>query len=81
MECLYDVREHPRNVFCIFASVSLIWSVFLFFPTGYDVCGALNLTKDSSYSIARSFLYFILFLFLGGSNRVLHAHNTFSRKT
>jgi hypothetical protein len=31
--------------------------IFLF-PTGYDVCGALDLTKDSLYSIARPFLFF-----------------------
>ena len=44
------------------------------FPTGYDVGGALDLTKDSLFNCSPIF-------FLGGPNGVLHAHNAFSRKT
>jgi hypothetical protein len=45
------------------------------FPTGYDVYGALTVTKDSFYIQLLAHFYF-----LGQSNVVLHAHNTFSRE-
>ena len=52
--------------------VNLTWIVF--FPTGYDVCGALNLTKGSLFNCSP------ILIFPGGPNGILHADKTFSRK-
>ena len=79
MEYLYDVREFPKKEYDNVFRLYFVEPEFFFFKQGMMYVALFNLTKDSFlFNCSAHFLYSI---FLGGSNGILHAHNTFSRKT